>query len=277
MVQLDMGRAWDDAVALLSKNRDLIAVVAGVFFFLPQFALMLFLPQEMAKIQAGAGNANPEKMMEMLSGFYAQYWWVFLLVALISAIGTLALMALLTDRSRPTLGEALKVGLGFLPSYIAVQLLVGLALGAVIVLPVALAAATGLQALAAVIILIVLVVALWAFLRLTMTTPVIGVERVTNPVEAIKRAWRMTKGNSLRLLGFFALLAVALFVAGIVLTLFTGMLFGLMGAEAAMIGNGFVSAILQAVWASLFAAVLVAVHRQLSGWKNASDVAETFD
>ena len=44
-MKLDMGRAWSDAIALLRGNQQVILIVAGVFFFLPNLALALLMPR----------------------------------------------------------------------------------------------------------------------------------------------------------------------------------------------------------------------------------------
>lgn len=274
-MKFDMGRAWNDALALLMGNKDVVLVVAGVFFFLPYFAIMLFLPQEMAALQNPNAQADPEKMMEMLGNFYSSYWWVFVLLGLLQALGMLGLMTLLTDRRRPTLGEALAIGAKYLPTYIAAQLLQGFAIGLIVVIPIALGAAMGSVAVAALLGLIGVIAAVYLFTKFSLASPVIAVEQTANPITALGRSWRMTKGNSLRIFGFYALLLVAFMVVSGVVSIVFGVGFALMGSEAAMIGNGFVSALVNAIYAALFSGILVAIHRQLSG--EPETVSEAFE
>ena len=40
-MKFDMGAAWNEAMRLISGNLQVIAIVAGVFFFLPYFAFSL--------------------------------------------------------------------------------------------------------------------------------------------------------------------------------------------------------------------------------------------
>ncbi|MEL7218162.1 MAG: hypothetical protein AAGK01_06995 [Pseudomonadota bacterium] len=44
-MKLNMGQAWNEATTMLSANRDTVLAIAGLFFFLPYFALALFIPE----------------------------------------------------------------------------------------------------------------------------------------------------------------------------------------------------------------------------------------
>ena len=117
-MKFDMSKAWSDATAMIGANAKTIAIVAGVFFFLPYLALMLLVPEMGASGGMGGDTQDPDAAMNAVMGLYAQYWWVFVLLILLQAIGSLGLLALLTDRSRPTVGEALGVGMKALLPYI---------------------------------------------------------------------------------------------------------------------------------------------------------------
>ena len=276
-MKLDMGRAWNDATALLAANRQVVAVVAGVFFFLPYLALVLLAPDISAEMQgSGGGEPDPEQMMAMLSGFYAEYWWAMLLLVLLQGIGMMSLLALLTDRSRPTVAEALKTGATFLLPYIGAQLLTvaiyTLALG----VPIGIASASGVALLIGLVFIAAFIGFLYLFTKFSLVPPVIAIERVMNPVRALGRSWQLTRGNSVRLFFFYALIFLCLLVIALVLTIVTGLVFALMGEEVALIGNGLVAAFVNMAWIVLFLAVLAAIHRQLSGGSPEA-IGETFE
>ena len=44
-MKLDMGKAWNDAMELLTGNFSVIVAVAGLFFFLPYAAMALLVPE----------------------------------------------------------------------------------------------------------------------------------------------------------------------------------------------------------------------------------------
>lgn len=266
-IKLDMGRAWNDAVAMLSANRQVVAVVAGVFFLLPNLAMSLFAPPAPGGATPPPGvQPDPDQVMAQLSSelgvWFQDVWWMFLLVGLFQAVGTIGLLALLTDRSRPTVGEALGFGLRALPTYIATQLIIVFGYVALAMVFVVLAQAS--PVVAGIAGLMLLVGLVYAMIKLILVTPVIGIEHEMNPLTALKRSWRLTKGNSLRIFGFLMLLVVVF----LVISLVASMVFAaasLLGDEIGLIvgavGNGALTMALVAV----MVAALAAVHRQLTG------------
>lgn len=275
-MKLDMGQAWGDATALLTGNRSVVMVVAGVFFFLPYFAIMLLMPQVMQPQAEMGAEADPEKAFQMLGQIYADNWWVFVIIGVTQAIGMLALLTLLTDRNRPTVGEAITHGArGFL-SYIGAQILFALALGAVIGLLVALGVAVAGSGGAVLTGVIAFVIGLYLFIKFSLVTPVIAIDGILNPIRILQRSWQLTKGNSFRLLLFYFLLFLALGIVSMVVTMVVGVLFAAVGGQVELIGNGLFAALLNAVFVVIFLGVLAGIHRQLSG-PNRADISDTFE
>lgn len=272
-MKLDMGAAWNSATAMLSTNRDVVLVVAGVFFFLPYLTLALLLPES---IRSAPPQTDTSAMIAMMTDLYANYWWAFLLVSVAQGIGMLALLALLTDRKRPTVGEALKRGAqGFLP-YLGSQLLVGLSLAVAIGIPIAVAAVSGGGAVLIVLGLLAFVAGLYMFVKFSLIAQVIAIDGIMNPLKVLPRSWQLTKGNSVRLLIFYFLLLIALGIVLLLITMVSGVVFAALGAQVEAIGNGIVSSALNAVFAVIFLAALAAVHRQLAG-PSTESVSETFE
>lgn len=260
-MQFDSNRAWQEAAASVNANRDVLFPVAGVFFLLPSLAVSLFMPQP----QPDPG-ATPEQAMAVLAQFYADSAPWLLPVILFQAVGTLAMLALFTDRRRPTVAQALRLGAAGLVPYLAAQLLFGLAVGLVGGLLIASTAATGVIALAVLVGMGVAVAAIYGGVKTSLVAPVIMVEGTRNPVAALRRSWALTRGNSFRLALFYALVAVAfLIVTMIVSSLFglLGMAFG--GAEAARVLNAVASSAFGAVMTLYITAILASAHRQLAG------------
>lgn len=270
--KLDMGRAWSDAVALISGNRDVVLVIAGVFFLLPNLVLTLLFPEAAQPPEMPQGAApDMERAMAELSAWFGEVWWMYAIIAVVQAVGSLALLTLLTDRARPTVGDAIGFGLRSLPTYLATQIIIsfafGIAGGVAIVLTQALPIAGLLVGL------FVIVFGLYAMLKLSLVTPVIAIDKVMSPVAAMQRSWQLTKGNSLLIFAFFLLLIIAFLVVSLVAGLLFAA-FGLLGEEIGMIvgaiGNGLVSMALVVVMLP----ALAAVHRQLSG---GSEAGSAFD
>lgn len=267
-MKLEMNLAWNDALRLLRLNRDVIGVIAGVFFFLPYFAFMLVAPDPMAGMSAAASN-DTEAMLERLIAFYGQVWWVIVLIVVLQAVGMLGLIALLTDRRRPTVGEALKCGASKAVSYIAAYLLLGMAAAFALLALVAIASALGAGALGGIAVVIGIATWLVLFVRFSLVPPILVKENVGNPLAALARSWRLTGGNGGRLFAFYFLLFVAYFVLLLVISMMLSALFALFGPQAAHFGEALVESVFNAAWVTGFLAVLSAVHAQFAGTSSA--------
>ena len=269
--KLDMGRAWNEAVASISANRDMVLIVAGVFFLLPNLMLSLLVPgaAQPPTMPAG-GEDNMDQMMAQMSAWIGDVWWMYAAIAVAQAVGSLALLALLTDRDRPTVGEAIGLGVKALPTYLATQIIVSLAIG--------IAGGTGLllaqvsPLLGVLLVLLVMIFALYAMLKILLVTPVIAIEKEMNPVAALRRSWRLTKGNSLLILAFFLLLGVAFVVISLVVGLVLAA-FSLLGEDVGLIVGGIGNGMVSTALVTVMIAALAAVHRQLAA---GNQVAETF-
>lgn len=271
-MKFDMSKAWNDAVGLISANRQIIGIVAAVFFFLPSLALSVLAPT--SELEQAAGE--PERMQAALAAFMSENWPIFLLYALATTIGTLALFALVGRHHRPTVGEAIAIGAKTLLPYLAASLIVavvfvlaGLVLGVIAGLAGAIVATIlGIVLFVAIVIIIV---------RMILVAPVMVIEQNLNPVAALKRSWDLVKGNTRYVAGFLFLLFLSMIVISAVL----GMIFGLLAALApsAELGlwiNAILSGIMGAVLTVVMLTIYMAIYRQLAGPGDAA-VSETFE
>ena len=261
----DMTRAWEEATALLRANRQTVLVVAGVFFFLPYLAISLLIPDLGAAMGGSPAAADPEQAAEAAMAAFAQNWWAILLVAILQAIGSLALLAMFGRAGRPMLGDALRDGLAGLLTYIAANLLVAIALVAALALLLTLAGATGSSALAAVALGLAFATAVYVSIKISLMSPAIAVEGMRNPIEVVRRSWRLTKGNSARLLVFYVLLIAVYIVLSLILSLVTGLVGALFGETFDLWRAAIVGALVNAAMVTVLLGVVAAIHRQLSG------------
>ncbi len=264
-IKLDMGKAWNDAVALLSANKDVVLIVAAVFFFLPNAIASLTIPQptELEAMTAAGGQPDMDALVEVLTAYWSSVWWVFALLAVVQAIGMLGLLALLRDSSRPTVGQALSFGVKALLPYIACQLLATLLMVIVVGVLVGIGALIA-PAVAALLGLVGMVFAVYIYVKFSLLSPVIGIEGRFNPISALQRSWQLTKGNSLRLFAFYLMLIVVFMVLSIVASMFLA-LFSIMGEELGLFASAIGGALITMVVTSIMLAVLASVHQQLSG------------
>jgi hypothetical protein len=272
-MKLEMNRAWSQAMALIGANKDVVFVVAGVFFFLPYLIFMMAMPNLGATM---TDPADVDAAMAQMGAFYADFWWAVIVIAVFQGIGMLGLIALLTDQRRPTVGEALKIGVVKVLPYLAAYLILGLAIGLLAVVLIGAAGATGSVGAALLGGLVTLVLVAYAFVKFSLVPPVMVKDGIANPFTALAQSWRLTKGNSFRLFLFYFLLLLAVFVVMMVLSIVLGLLFALAGPEAQLFGNAFLTSLMNAIWATVFLAVLAAVHDQLGGTSSV-EISETFE
>lgn len=280
-MKLDTGKAWSDAVSLISKNRDAVLAVAGLFFFLPPLAFLLLLPEAMAPQEAplpdGATfEATMEAMQAQMMERLSSYWWITVVLTVLQWFGTLSLFAMLVDRDRPTVGEAMSTGGRGLITYIVAQILVILGISLIIGLPLGIVGALGGGVIVAILLPVLFVFSLYIFVKMTLIPPVIAIEGQTNPIAAIKRSWALTKGNSLSLFLFLLLLTLAAGIIAILVTLVLQTVFAAVGGTVEQIAMGFVESAVSAVIGVVLMAAIAAVYRQLSGPTHA-EVSETFE
>lgn len=269
----DMNRTWSQGLALLKANFNLLSVIAGVFLLLPGALFYVALPEI---TNALATTQDPNQMMAVLEANSGKLIGFGLLATVAQLIGYLGMIALMGD-DRPTVGEALRRAFHGLPTaigatlllvvvYVMAALVIGLLVGGLA----AGAIAVGGEALGAVVSFIGVVIAMIAVMyivtRFTLTTPAIVLDKLANPVTAMKRSWGLTRSHAGKIFGFFALLMIAYLVIAMLLGGIVSMIAALFGGGAATaLVNGLFNGVMGAAVAMLFSAILTSMHQQLAG------------
>ncbi|MDE1915651.1 MAG: glycerophosphoryl diester phosphodiesterase membrane domain-containing protein [Sphingomonadales bacterium] len=293
-MRFDGNRAWQQAIRLFSANKELLLILAGVFFFLPGLASAFFLTDVQVQMVHDIGTIDPRDSKAMLTavgGLYARIGPYVALLTIAQVAGTMAMMALLTDSARPTVGEAIRVGLSRLPTVLGVMLLLmlgyllaALAFGLVLGLLAMVAGVAGGGSSA--VMMAVVAVGMGGFMafiivamtRLSVTLPVIVIEQVRGPLRALKRSWWLTKGNTGSLLGFYLVLMVAYAVIAMLLYMVLTALVALgtqQGSRAFYMASGVISGLIGGVVSVLATCIISAVHGQLAG-PGRETIVETF-
>lgn len=281
-IKLDMGKAWTQTTALIGANKDTISAIAGLFFFLPTLAAALLLPEASTTIPvSGNGDSGDpqvamQQAIDQISALYADNWPVLLAISIAGFIGSLSLLALLTDKGRPTVGEALGQGIRSIPTYIAAQLISALAAGVVVGLPLGLMAALAPPAVTATAGLALVVLVIYMFVKFALIAPVIAIDTERNPLAAMARSWRLTKGNSVRIFAFIVLLFAVILIIGALVQGILTLILSAIGGQVEAIGVAVVSALVNTAITVIFLVVIAAIHRQLSG-STPERIAETFE
>lgn len=270
-MKFSMTTAWNEAMAMFTANREVLLIIAGIFYFLPSLVISMTIPSLQTQLAA-----NPEQIQQVMTALWVSWGWLFFLVIVAQFVGYLAMLALLRDHSRPTVGEAIKAGLvGLLPAigtYILWTLGLGITLGVLI------AAAVASQNVAIGVIVGVLCFVLFVYLgvKFSLMGPVIALEKVMNPFKVIQRSWQLTKGNSFRLFLFYVLLFICYMVISIVVGIPLALGAMLLGETVGLLVNGIVSGAIGAVVTVIAVAILASIHRQLSG-PSSTAIGEVFE
>lgn len=280
-MKFDSNRAWQEAMAAVAANRPVLVAVAGVFFLLPALLSTVFLGGAQTQVLEALGRPDEvERVFMENAGLFLGFG---IGGTLVQAVGYLAVTALLSDRARPTVGQAIAIALRALPTLLAVVVLtllaltllsalLGLVIGGVAALLTGAAGATVATTIA------LLAVMFYLSVRLSMVVPVIVNERIGNPLAAMARAWRLTRHNAGRLLGFFVLLTIAYVVVAFMASLVLIGPVALLAGPGRALGlfTGVVSGAISAVSSVIVAAVLAFAHRQLAG-PSAEAITRTFE
>lgn len=271
-MKLDSNLAWQDAQAAIKTNREVLLALAGVFFLIPTLAFTLLYPQPQAP-----DGMTPQQAATLVETFYRESFPFLLPVVAAQVVGAMTIMTLFTDRTRPTVGGAIRHGavdtVVFLAAMLAFWVVSGLALGIVV----AIAALTGVATLAGLVTAACLGVMLYCTLRMAMVMPVIAVEGERNPLLALRRSWNLTNGNAGRIFVVLLLLFVVYFVISMALTALGGIGAALvLGAKASNIVVAVLTASAGAVFTLYVIAMLAMIHRQLGG-SSPEAVGATFD
>lgn len=262
-MKFDLDTAWKDTTRLLRDNFALLAIVAGVFYFIPYAAALLWIPG-LSELTMGQFDPTSNEMEAMANEMFAGYWWALVLLGIMQGIGLLAMLALLRRRANPTVGQAIETGGKSVLSYIGAQVLQAIVLGIVIFLLIGIPMASGVVPLAILGGIAGAVVLLYVLTKLSVAAPVIAIDGELNPINALSRSWRLTKGNSLRLFFFYFLLIVAYVVISTIVSMLFALVFAMGGAEAQSFGQAISASLMNALLALFFACVLAAIHTQLS-------------
>jgi len=239
-MRLDLSRTWTDAAGMIRANLDVVSGLAGMFVLLPGILSAWLLPEPVSK----HGKATLSDLLAANSAYVSAHWPSMAMSAIIVAFGSLALLALLIHRSRPTVAEALRIALFALPAYVLANLLQSM-----IVLG-------GLMAL--------VLPGVYLIARMICIAPVAAAESQRNPVMILMRSFALTRGNGWRIV---LLLAVILAVA-VVLTSAISSVAGitaklLLPPDLARLALIIVSGLAETALAVVLLAVSAAVYHQV--------------
>lgn len=282
-MKFDSNRAWADAMAAVRANREVLLALGGVFFLLPTLLSTVFLTDLQTLMMESMSANKPQVLNRLMTDNMGLLLGFGLGGMVAQMIGYLSVTALIGGRGRPTVGESISGGLRALPSLFAVAIVGFLAtvLGTVVfsLVVVGLFSAIGAGTAGGVLAVVLLLVAVtYASVKFSLIVPVIVHEGLGNPIAAMARSWKLTRGNSLRLFGFYTLLMLGYFAIAVVSTfIVVGPVMLVLGqGNIATLIMGLVSGAIGAVASIILAAVVSETHDQLAG-PSKDAVADLFE
>ena len=261
-MKLSYNAVWEDALALVRAYFPLALAIAGVFMFLPSLLVSYFLPQPET-------GGEPSAQQQAMVGYFVQNWpWLALAIA-VTVVGTLAILALVLDARRPSVGEAILRGGTATPIYLGAMVIVGIGLflaAFVVSLLLSLFVAVGGTAVATLAGLIILILLFYGSGRLFPLPCVLVGEEERNPIKAIARSLALTRGRGWAIAGLLILILLALAVLGLGVGLAAGTLFRLfLNEPLAIFLSLIVNNAVNAAAAAFLTLLSAALYRHLSG------------
>ncbi len=229
---------WADLVAMARANASVLAIIAGAFLFLPNFAQLLLAPPP----EVRSFDWNGVRQMEE---YFSKNGLTLILCNLPVWLGSAGILALLLDPRRLTVGESLMSGLRLLPGVIVLNWLTQFL------------TFTGL--------LLLVVPGVYLIGRLMLAAPTQMAERIGNPITAIQRSFALSGQKGWRIAGLVLLIAVVAMIAAATINLIVGILLSLILPKSAI---GVAIAILKSAIGATTALLLLllgaALYRQLA-------------
>ena len=227
---------WDETVRTLRAHSTLLLAVAGVFLFLP------------ALVAAYLAPAPQTQTLDTMVAHYRENFWLLFGAQLIGFIGNLALLVLVLDERRPTVGRAIIFALAMLPAYLLVSILSGFMLMIgffLLILPF-----------------------FYLIGRLAAAGPALVAEGRRNPLDIIRRSFELTKGNGWAVVGLILLVFVAFYVLMLAVTLVFGSILLIVDRSTGSSVGAFLLLVLSSGVGAVFNTVLMvlaaSIYRRLS-------------
>ena len=256
MNKLSIGQVWEESAAFLRAERRLLVPLALATLVLPAAVLTLVMPTQ-------PGGAP----MTMADRPEPGPWMIVGLVALaVMLVGQLAISRLALGW-HGSLADALRHGARrFVPMFAAnLMLAVAVVFPLILILTVIQLAAPAAANVALVVLTIPL---LMLFIRASLSLPVAAGTNI-GPVRILRRAFSISRGSTLRLLGFALLfIAAAMVVAGALSAVIGTLVIALLGKPdswtVAATLLALVAGLIQALIIALWSVMLSRVYAQLA-------------
>jgi hypothetical protein len=282
MRDFDMGEAWAQCMVFLRDNLTTLAILIGGTTVLSTIIQLLFAggvaEQQAQQIGALSGLLQGGDIQDFLRNQGAAAMGVggglvMIIAALLSAGGTMAAFRLGLVPNGDSMGSALIYGI----VATITTFLFFMAIGLVVAIPLILlglvgaigGAGEGPGVLFILLLIPIMILFIWIFVRLSVMQPAMAEARSANPLFGAQRSWDLTRGNALMIFLYALLTGIAIMVVSLVVGAILGFITNLFGST---IGAILLSVILSAPLAMLGAAITAGIYRALVPSTGAADI-----
>jgi hypothetical protein len=282
MRDFDMGEAWAQCMVFLRDNLTTLAILIGGTTVLSTIIQLLFAggvaEQQAQQIGALSGLLQGGDIQDFLRNQGAAAMGVggglvMIIAALLSAGGTMAAFRLGLVPNGDSMGSALIYGI----VATITTFLFFMAIGLVVAIPLILlglvgaigGAGEGPGVLFILLLIPIMILFIWIFVRLSVMQPAMAEARSANPLFGAQRSWDLTRGNALMIFLYALLTGIAIMVVSLVVGAILGFITNLFGST---IGAILLSVILSAPLAMLGAAITAGIYRSLVPSTGAADI-----
>ncbi|NIJ15472.1 glycerophosphoryl diester phosphodiesterase membrane domain-containing protein [Sphingobium vermicomposti] len=260
MAVMSIGKAWEETVAFVARERSLLFPVALLFVALPGLIVQEMTPPELAGWT----------MKEAFPDVPFSFWVAMLLGVILIWFGSLTLFALAL-RPGISVREALRLSLARLPVLLGTALTVVGLLGAaivaaaIVIVLLTLVAKPLAAALAMLLGVAVGGMMLFASVRLLLLNPVV-IDGNAGVMDSLRHSWALTRGHFWRLLGFILILALLSAIVGSAAQAIFGVIGGLVGGpDSARLTGGIAGAAVSTLLQVYMLVMLARLYRQAEG------------
>lgn len=171
----DLAAAVADIRRMWARDRDILMAIGGLFFFLPQFALLLLVTPAPKRVADATDQAAALEWLQAMVDWYQANGLGLIAATAMALVGALTLLVLYLETGRPDVRGALGSALRLLPSYLLTALLVTIPIW------------FGLA--------LFIVPGIYAQARLLLAGPALVAERGIGAVAAVRRSVELTRGR----------------------------------------------------------------------------------
>lgn len=261
MTTMSIGKAWEETVAFVARERSLLFPVALLFVALPGLVLQEMTPPELVNWKMGA---------ESMPTVPVSFALAMLIGVIVIWFGSLTLFALAL-RPGISVAEALRLSMARLPVLLGTALVVlggllaALVVAMMVVVAFSLIAKSVGAALAMLLAIGVGAGTIYGSVRLLLLNPVV-IDGNEGVMASLRHGWMLTRGHFWRLFGFILVLTLLSAIIGAAAQAVFGVLGALIGgADGGRLSGGIAAAIVSTVVQVYMLVMLARLYRQAEG------------